>query len=246
MHVRARRVVLAEAAALALGGAAGRVVSARAQTATCAVPVLSLEQITQQSSTAVIAAVTDERGDPADGYTSTLHIEGALKGLPPGPALKLDGLGHPNGDCGGGPRLVAGPLYVLFLTKLDNAPPAQAAYTLTDSDESVYTLGSNGTIFPAEKDGGTPQLQPVAPAVFARDVGALAGTDSSRIENLIAALALPDTLSGASSPVIAARSPSGPPRWLPSRTAMMAVGVGALTLALLVLVFWQPREPRPR
>ena len=238
--------MLAIAAALAPCGAAGGVLPARAQTTSCAVPVLSLEQITQQSSTAVIAAVKQESGNPVDGYSATLHIEGALKGLPPGPAIRLDGLGHPNGDCSGGPRLVAGPLYVLFLTKLDDAPPQQAAYALTDSDESVYTFDSNGTIFPADKVGGAPQLQPVAPAVFARDVGTLAGTDSARIDNLIATLALPDTISGASSPALAAAASGGPPRWLPSHTVIVAVGIGALTLALLTLVLWQPREPRPR
>jgi hypothetical protein len=244
--VRLGRTVLAVAAVLALGGAVHGVLPARAQTAACAIPVLSLEQITQQSTTAVIALVTAERGDPVDGYASTLKIEGALKGLPPGPAIRLDGLGHPNGDCSGGPRLVAGPLYVLFLTKLDGAPAGQASYALTDSDESVYTLTSNGAIFPADKEGGSPQLQPVAPAEFARDVGTLAGTDPARIENLIAALALPTTIGGTSGSAIAAPSGGGAPRWLPSHAAIVGVGIGALTLALLLLVLWQPREPRPR
>lgn len=232
------------AAALALCGVAAAPL--HAQASNCDTPVLSLDQITQQASTVVIADVTDERGDPVDGYAETLEIKGALKGLPPGPAMKLDNLGHPNGDCSGGPRLASGTLYVLFLSKLQGVPPGQAAYALTDGDQSVYALSDNGTVFPADKAGGSPRLQAIAPADFARDVGTTAGTDSARIDDLIAALGLPDTVAGGSTIQPGQAAGGGPPRWLPPREVVLGIGIGALTLALIVVLVWQPHEQRLR
>jgi hypothetical protein len=233
------------AALLALPPLAG---AATARAAGCAAPVLSLEQMTRQASTALVVTVTSETGDDLKGYTSTLRIEGALKGLPPGPAMKLTGLGYPGGACDGGPRLLSGGLYVVFLAKLDNAPAAQAAYALADGDQSVYTLTSRGTLFPAQTAGAAPQLQPVASADFARDVGDIAETDQSRIEALIAALGLPETVDGlpAPAPAPAKAATSVPPRWLPSRDVVLVIGIAALVLALLVALLWQPREPHWR
>ena len=224
--------------ALAVGGRA-----ATARAGSCSAPPLSLEAATRQAATAVVASVTSETGDDADGYTSTLRIEGALKGLPPGPAMKLAGLGYPGGDCTGGPRLPVGGLYVLFLARLNDAPVAQANYALADGDQSVYQLTTRGTRFPADTAGGTPQLQPVAPAEFARDVGTIAGTDDTRVQAVIDALGLPETVDGVTVAAPATTAASGPPRWLPSRNVVLAVGLGALVLALLVALLWQPREP---
>ena len=229
-------------AALLIGAAAlasGSVARANAHAA-CDYPILSLADATHQAQTAVIADVIRERPDPANGYDSTLRVAGVIKGRSTGPVVTINGLGHLEDDCTGGPRLTRGNRYVLFLARDEGAPAA--TWGLTDGEGGVYRLANDGVRFPPDHALGQPQQVAISSADFVRNVGILAGADQSRIEALISQLGLSETFDRS-----AAASPSDQKSLidrLPKRETLFAVAAAAVLFASVVYLLWRPSEPR--
>jgi len=230
--------------ALLIGAAAlasGSVARANAHAAAaCDYPILSLADATHQAQTAVIADVIRERPAPANGYDSTLRVAGVIKGRSTGPVVTINGLGHLEDDCTGGPRLTRGNRYVLFLAWDEGAPAA--TWGLIDGEGGVYRLAKDGVRFPPDHALGQPQQVAIASADFVRNVGILAGADQSRIEALISQLGLSETFDRS-----AADSPSDQKSLfdrLPKRETLVAVAAAAVLFASLVYLLWRPSEPR--
>ncbi len=207
--------------------------------ASCAYPMLSLQQIAQRAPDAVVADVTRERPDATGGYTSTLRIRGVIKGRSPGPALALTGLGLLDETCSGGPRLRTGGRYVLFLTS--GGSGQNANWFLYDFDGGVYQLASGETWYPPDEPGGEPQSQQVPAAELIRRVGAYAHTDPDRIQSLIDSLNLPEAFDAQPLHPTSrhSRIPGWIPRSFPSRAQSLSVAAVAIMLAGLVYLVWR-------
>jgi len=206
----------------------------------CASPPLALDDVARRANIAVIADVVAETDDDAGGMAATLRVLATLAGEPPGIVIRLDGLGAAGETCPGGPRLLPGRTYALFLSRVE-AASGGVGWTLAGGDQGVYTLTARGTIAPPARPGGSPRLLPLAPAAFARAVGEAAGTDPTRIAAIIDALGLPATIEAAP-----AADRGGAPRLpVPPREVTLAIGLAALTLAVVTALLWRPR-PRAR
>ena len=208
--------------------------------AACDYPILSLADATHQAQTAVIADVIRERPAPANGYDSTLRVAGVIKGRSTGPVVTINGLGHLEDDCTGGPRLTRGNRYVLFLAWDEGAPAA--TWGLTDGEGGVYRLANDGVRFPPDHALGQPQQVAIASADFVRNVGILAGADQSRIEALISQLGLSETFER--SAATASSDQQSLIDRLPKRETLLAVAAAAVLFASLVFLLWHPSEPR--
>ena len=228
--------------ALVIGAAAlaaGSVARANAHAA-CDYPILSLADATHQAQTAVIADVIRERPAPANGYDSTLRVAGVIKGRSTGPVVTINGLGHLEDDCTGGPRLTRGNRYVLFLARDEGAPAA--TWGLTDGEGGVYRLANDGVRFPPDHALGQPQQVAISSADFVRNVGIVAGADQSRIEALVSQLGLSETFDRSAAPSPSDQKPLIDR--LPKRETLLAVAAGAVLFASLVFLLWHPSEPR--
>jgi hypothetical protein len=203
--------------------------------AACTYSVLSLGQVAQQAPVAVIGDVQREQPDGAGGFVSTIRVRGVIKGRPPGPYVRLSGLGHLAQDCQGGPRLARGGRYVLFLSV---APGADPTWSLFDQDGGVYQLTAQGTRTPPDRGGDAPQLRAIAPAELVRDAGIMAGADSARIEDLIQTLNLSETVD-APPPSPASHRSWWPPH-PPPQALLLAIAAGAVTVAGLTYLLWRP------
>jgi hypothetical protein len=208
--------------------------------AACASPPLSLDEVARRANLAVIADVVAESDDNAGGTGATLRVLATLAGEPPGIVIRIDGLGPAGETCTGGPRLVPGQRYALFLTR-NQTTTGGIGYALADGDQGAYALTTRGTIAPPGRPGGSPHLLPLAPAAFAREVGAAAGTDPTRIAAIVDALGLPEAVERA--PAAASGGTQRLPA--PPRQVTLAIGIGALTLAIVTALLWRPR-PRAR
>lgn len=204
----------------------------------CNYPLLSLADVTRQAQSAVIADVIRERPDQVAGYDSTLRVVGVIKGRATGPVITIDGLGHLQDDCQGGPRLTRGNRYVVFLDQ--DGAGASSAWSLIDAEGGVYRLASDGTRFPPQHPLGQPESVALAPADFVRNVGIVAGVDQSRIEALIGQLGLPETIDRPSSSPSEHRSLLDR---LPKRQTSLAIAAGAAFIASLLFLLWRPGDP---
>ncbi len=238
---RLARILLATllAAVLATGTSVNALGPVRAQAA-CDYPLLPLAQLVQQTPVIVLADVIRERTADGASFVSTLRVLSALKGRTATPDISLAGLGHLNLDCKGGPRLLRGNRYVLFLSS--SGADSAAVWSLTDHEGSVFQVTNAGVSFPPEQPGGNPQVLPVAPAEFLRDVGiSLLGDDPARIESLIADNGLVETVERP--PVAPAQKP-----WyqrLNRQNTAIGVAGAAVMLASLLFLLWRPKEPDP-
>ena len=224
--------------ALALAGWLAAANGAPVAVAACDYPILPLGQIAQRAPVAVVADVIRERADDTGGFTSTLRVRGTVKGRPPGPVLALGGLGLLDSQCSGGPRLPRGNRYLLFLAA--DGQGANLSWSLFNLEGGVYQLGLAGARIPPEQSGGRPQTLAIAPAEMVRDAGIVAGEDAGKIEALIAAVGLAETLD---------LPPAAPPAKpllarLPRRDSLLAVAAAAILLAGLTYLLWRPRDLR--
>jgi hypothetical protein len=196
--------------------------------------------LAQQAPVIILADAIRERTADSASFVTTLRVLSALKGRTSTPDISVGDLGHLNLDCQGGPRLLRGNRYVLFLSR--NGADLAAIWSLTDHEGSVFQVTNAGVRFPPERAGGNPQLLPVAPAEFMRDVGvSLLGDDPTRIESLIADNGLVETIE---------RPPPAPSekqwyRRLDRQNTAIAVAGGAVLVASLVFLLWRPKEPDP-
>jgi hypothetical protein len=208
--------------------------------AVCDYQILPLAQLVQQTPVIVLADAIRERTADGASFITTLRVLSALKGSTSTPDISIGDLGHLDLDCQGGPRLLRGNRYMLFLTR-SGADPA-VVWSLSDFDGSVFQITNAGVRFPPERPGSTPQLLPVAPGEFMRDVGvSLLGDDPARIESLIADNGLVETIE---------RPPVAPPQkpWyqrLDRQNTAIAVAGGCVMLASLLFLLWRPKAPDP-
>lgn len=209
--------------------------------AACDYPILPLGQEVGRAPLIVVGDVTRERPDGDGSFTSTVRIRGVLKGRPPGPDVALSGLGHPAGDCSGGPRLPRGGRYVLFLTGDPTQP--NAVWGIVDVDGGVYQLALDGVHGPPQQPNGKADLLVEAPADFVRDVGRLAGTDAGRVEDLVSSLGISDGVQTVAS-ASAGEQKSLLDR-LPNRQTALAIAAGAILLASLTFLLWRPADAHP-
>lgn len=204
--------------------------------AACSYPILPLGQIAQRAPVAVVADVIRERPDDTGGYSATLRVRGTLKGRPPGPVLQLSGLGLLGNQCSGGPRLPRGNRYLLFLAA--EGQGANLVWSLFNLEGGVYQLSPTGARLPPEQSGGRPQTLAIAPAEMVRDAGIVAGEDPGKIEALVAAAGLAETLDP---------PPAAPPAKpllarLPRRESLLAIAAAAILLAGLTYLLWRPHD----
>jgi hypothetical protein len=209
--------------------------------AACDYPILPLGQEVGRAPLIVVGDVNRERPDGAGTFTSIVRIRGVLKGRPPGPDVALTGLGHPDGDCAGGPRLPRGGRYVLFLTGDPTQP--NAVWGIVDVDGGVYQLALDGVHGPPQQPNGKPELLVEAPADLVRDVGRLAGTDSGRVEDIVSSLGIPeDVQTVGAEPETEHKSLLD---HLPNRQTSLAIAAGAVLLASLTFLLWRPAGAHP-
>lgn len=210
--------------------------------AACDYPILPLGQEVGRAPLIVVGDVTRERPDGAGSFTSTVRIRGVLKGRAPGPDVALYGLGHPGGDCSGGPRLPRGGRYVLFLSGDPTQP--NAVWGIVDIDGGVYQLALDGVHGPPQQPNGKSDLLVEASADLVRDVGRLAGTDSARTEDIVSSLGIPEDVQ-----TVATAAPTGDHKsifdHLPNRQTALAIAAGAVLLASLTFLLWRPADAHP-
>jgi hypothetical protein len=213
----------------------------RAPRAACTYPMLSLGQVAQAAPVAIVGDVFREQSDDAGGYTSTLRVLGVVKGRSPGPAVRLQGLGHLGDNCMGGPRLPLGGRYLLFLAP--EPAGGDTRWSLVDQDGGVYQMTSQGALFPPAVPAGTPELQPIPAAELVRDVGSAARLNQAHVDDLVSSLNLAETIDA---PPRAPVHHSLLPTSMPPQTLSLAIAAAAVMLAGLTYLLWRqpPRQAR--